>query len=284
MTDYAEDVAGRSSVSFDRDTALEPIGLSTFEGRLEPRWWIGRGPHGGYVGALVLRAMTLSLDDPGRAPRSFTVHFANAPANGRVTISCALERSGRSLSTVSARMTQGETLIALALGAFSLPREGAERNDARMPETPAPEELEPLPRGEGSIASFMENFDMRWAIGAPPGSGAPVALAGGWIRMADPQPPDPVHVTCLMDAWPPPLFSSTRERFAAPTIELTVHFLAPLPPPDAEPGDFYLGSFETRTVFEGFFEEEGELWTRDGRLLARSRQLAIVLPLRERAR
>jgi hypothetical protein len=45
-----------------------------------------------------------------------------------------------------------------------------------------------------------------------------------------------------------------------------------------EPDDFVLGRFRTRTVAEGFLEEDGELWTTTGVLLAQSRQLAIMLP------
>jgi len=35
--------------------------------------------------------------------------------------------------------------------------------------------------------------------------------------------------------------------------------------------------FRTRVVHEGFLEEDGEIWSRDGRLLAQSRQLAILV-------
>ena len=44
------------------------------------------------------------------------------------------------------------------------------------------------------------------------------------------------------------------------------------------PGEFVLGRFSSRLLHDGFFEEDGELWAPDGRLLAQSRQLAIVLP------
>jgi acyl-CoA thioesterase len=226
--------------------------------------------------------MIQTLDDPGRDPRSFTVHFSNAPANGPVTIECAIERAGRSLSTLSARMRQHDRLIALALGAFSAPRQSFEVSDARMPDAPAPEALDRMRAQEDGLPKFLDNFDMRWAIGSPPGSEALEALAGGWVRTAGHDIADPVVVTCFMDAWPPPLFSRVRKIFAAPTIDLTVHFLAPLPSPGAEGDEFYLGSFVTRTVNDGFFEEDGELWTRDGRLLARSRQLAIVAPMPKR--
>ena len=45
----------------------------------------------------------------------------------------------------------------------------------------------------------------------------------------------------------------------------------PLPP------DWVLGRFSTRTARDGFLEEDGEIYSRDGRLLAQSRQLALSL-------
>lgn len=63
-------------------------------------------------------------------------------------------------------------------------------------------------------------------------------------------------------------------------IDLTVHFRAPLPPPGASPEDHVLAVFRSTTAREGFWEEDGELWSRGGVLLAQSRQLALVLPER----
>jgi acyl-CoA thioesterase len=61
-----------------------------------------------------------------------------------------------------------------------------------------------------------------------------------------------------------------------PTVDLTIHFRAPVPA-DARPEDFYLGVFRSRTLRAGFAEEDGEIWTRSGVLLAQSRQLAMLL-------
>ena len=36
----------------------------------------------------------------------------------------------------------------------------------------------------------------------------------------------------------------------------------------------------TRVIHEGFFEEDGVIWASGGTVLAQSRQLAIVLPVR----
>jgi acyl-CoA thioesterase len=64
---------------------------------------------------------------------------------------------------------------------------------------------------------------------------------------------------------------------AVPTIDLTVHFRASLPLKEAKAEDYYLTVFRAREAREGFFEEDGEIWSRDGILVAQSRQLAILM-------
>ena len=59
-------------------------------------------------------------------------------------------------------------------------------------------------------------------------------------------------------------------------MDLTVHFRRELPLPGARPDDFHLVVFRTRVVESGFLEEDGEVWSRDGLLLAHSRQLAAL--------
>jgi len=56
-----------------------------------------------------------------------------------------------------------------------------------------------------------------------------------------------------------------------------VHFRTPLPPSGAAPADAYLAVFRSGPARHGFVEEDGELWSRDGTLLAQSRQLALLL-------
>ena len=124
---------------FDVDTALEALGAGRFEGRIDRGWWIQRGPNGGYVTAIALRAAVLAVREAERAPRSLTVHFTRPPDEGPVQLETRVERSGRSLSTVSVRMLQRGRLVALALAALSKPRPGPELDRLRMPEVPPPE-------------------------------------------------------------------------------------------------------------------------------------------------
>jgi acyl-CoA thioesterase len=224
----------------------------------------------------MLRALEAALGDPGRAPRSVTVHYLTPPKEGLVTVVCRVERTGRALSTLSARMHQDDRLIALALAAFSEPwPAGIELDDAAPPDVPPPEALEP-PSWERP--RFAENFDTRHALGTTPFSGADEALTGGWIRLNEPQIADDVFVMMLADAWPPAVFQLVEGFFPVPTVELTVHFRVALPLAGATAEDFHLVRFQTTLIRDGFLEEDGAIWSRDGQLLAQSRQLALVLP------
>ena len=49
---------------------------------MSERWWVGKGPNGGYVAAVILRAIQASASAE-RAPRSLTVHYLRAPLAGR---------------------------------------------------------------------------------------------------------------------------------------------------------------------------------------------------------
>ncbi len=57
---------------FDRDTAVSLTGRDgsrcTFAADVSPDWRAGRGPHGGYLAAMLLRALTVAVDEEGAHP------------------------------------------------------------------------------------------------------------------------------------------------------------------------------------------------------------------------
>ena len=73
-------------MDFDRDTEVRPAGEGVYEGQVADGWSTPRGPLGGYVMAIVLRAMQLEVGDAARQPRSFTVHFLRPPSVGPVVV------------------------------------------------------------------------------------------------------------------------------------------------------------------------------------------------------
>ncbi len=263
-------------MSFDADTALRPAGDGAWEGEIADGWQTPRGPLGGYVMAIVLRAMELAVDDPERQARSATMHFMRVPEAGPVTARATVERAGRSLSTLSARLEQDGKLLGLALAAYSKPWEGPLLDESPMPEVDPPEGREPLASGparEGGPPPFMGNLTMQKRFGEHAFTGAERAEVGGWLGLLEERPLDAPAVALLADAWLPAPWPRLKALAPAPTIDLTVHFRSPLPIEDA----LLLGRFRSRYVRDGFFEEDGELWAPDGTLVAQSRQLGLLL-------
>ena len=225
--------------------------------------------------AIVLRGLSLAIADETRQPRSLTVYFLRPPAVGAITVRPTVERAGRSLTTASARLEQEGTLLALALGAFSGPWPGPLLSEAPMPDVEQPPDRISPPRDlpDARRPPFTDLVTMQGRFGAAPFSGADRAEAGGWLGLYEERPIDALSVLVLADAWYPAPWPRLRALAPAPTVEMTVHFRAPLPLPDS----LLLGRFRTQLVRDGFFEEDGELWAPEGTLIAQSRQLALLI-------
>ncbi|MPY96125.1 MAG: hypothetical protein GEV08_24600 [Acidimicrobiia bacterium] len=270
---------------FDEDTAVEPRGEGRFHLHVSRDWWVVLGPNGGFVAAVLLRACAAVVDEPDRTPRTLTVHYLVPPREGPADIEVTVERAGRGVTYLSARLFQDGKLLALAVSAFSGPRPSVtEFSHGAMPEVPPPRKCLRLVADDAGIP-VRHRWETLWGVGPLPGSAEPdpgEIEVGGWIRLAEPSPLDHVVLAAMADAWLPPIVSLPEPPTSAvPTVELTVHFrdrerLAALAP-DA----WCLAVFRSETAQEGFIEEDGEIWSADGRLLAQCRQLAVLLPLPE---
>jgi len=203
------------------------------------------------------------------------MHFLRVPAAGPVRVTATVERSGRSLTSVTARLEQDGKLLGLAIGAYSHPWESPLLNDAPMPETEAPDQRRPpqasLPNA--TPPAFLERLTMQHRFGDLPFTRSEHGDTGGWLGLREGRPLDALSLAVLADAWFPAPWPRLSALAPAPTIDLTIHFRAPLPLPDT----LLLGRFECRLVRDGFFEEDGMLWAPDGTLVAQSRQLGLLL-------
>ena len=257
--------------NFERDTAVSAAGDGAFDCQIHPEWWVVAGPNGGYLAAIVVRALEAVVPQ-ARALRSLTMHYMRAPEAGEAVVRVETVREGRSVSFLRAELEQGGRAQATAQAIVASQREGIDLDDARAPEVPAPEELPARAQVRREAPPFAQNFDFRAAIGGRPFSGAEEAVTGGWLRPTDGYVEiDAALAVALCDSWFPAVFTAVEAPLAVPTLDLTVHLRATLP----QPAGWVLGQFRTRRARDGFLEEDGELFSRDGELLAQSRQLAL---------
>ncbi len=278
---------------FERDTAVEPLGDGRFRAHISPSWWIVMGPNGGYVAAILLRAVVAAVDDPSRRPISATFHYLRPPVEGDVEVEVTIERSGRSVTNVSARMTQDGRLLVLAMVALGTPREGSLEFDETdglpraLDGSPVPRwsEIEPAPIDPERDIPMRARYEMRWGFGGVPFSGEPGATAetGGWLRLKESPEVDEMVLVAMSDAWMPPVFSRASEQLAVPTVDLTVHFrgrpsdVLSGPAAGGEEAAWCFVRFASPVARDGYLVEHGSVWDSTGRLLADVRQLAVVM-------
>jgi len=262
------------SNGFDADSAVEPLGDGAYRGTITPAWFAPPGPNGGFIAAVVLRAIRAEVGDPQRVPRSLTLHYLRPPAAGEVRVEVTVERSGRTATTCSARLFQDDRLLTIALCVLGTGWVGAVDWSAPMPEAPPPEEVEEMSLPGGRPVIF-DHLETRAVFGPAPFSDGDEAVTGGWLRTRRPAQMSHELLCLYADAWWPAPFGVVDRVVAAPTLDLTIHFRGQPDPDDS----LCLVRFRSLASAEGTFDEEGEVWSRDGRLLVQSRQLALLRDL-----
>jgi len=265
---------------FELNTAGESLGGGRYRAMLDAGWWVGAGPNGGYLNAILVHACEAEIADPARLCRSFTTHFLSRASAGEVILSVVLERTGRSMSSVRVTMMQEDRTIAVALGAFSIGREGPSFTDVSLPEVPRPESVSApgfdpaIP--ESAIPEMARRYEQKWVIGDRAFSGGREARIGGWMRLPDGESVDAAVLCAFADAWMPAMFSRVGGPWGITTVDLTVHIRS-LPPADHDGWCFV--EFRSSASLDGFCEEDGIIWAGDGTLLAHTRQLMALLPM-----
>ena len=264
-------MSGGSHPSLVEAVAVSSLGGGRYRGSIAPEWFGPPGPNGGYIAALMLRAIRAEIDDAERRPRSLTLHYLRPPAEGEAEVEVTVEREGRSATTCSARIVQGGRTMTLGLCVLSHDYEPAMSWTAEPPEAPTPEEIDALPSSERAPAIF-EQLETRPVWGSLPFTGGPDPVAGGWLRSRGDDDMTSELIALYTDAWWPAPFSVLETFTPAPTLELTIHFRE-----RPEPGDATaLVRFTADASIGGIFDERGDVWDRNGRLLAQSRQLALL--------
>jgi acyl-CoA thioesterase len=272
--------------AFDRAIAVAPAGDGRYSAVVDPGWSAPMGPNGGYLAAIVVRALEAELDPTGeRRLRSLTCHYLRRPADGPIELEVEQLRSGRRFTSARVTVRQDGREVIAALAALAVP-DLAEVGSW----LPAPPAVDPPPTGDGGWAPWYEQMpallrQVRIAprIGGTLFSGRALepgaaAESGGWIELSERRGIDTALVALCTDVWWPPSLEPLTEPAGVPTIDLTIHFRADLPRQPL-PDQPILGVFRSAAATGGLVEEDGVVFAADGTLLAQSRQLALFTPL-----
>ncbi|GHE11249.1 hypothetical protein GCM10010339_70180 [Streptomyces alanosinicus] len=263
---------------FDRDSAVTRREPGVYDIELSAGWTIFGAVNGGFLLAVLGRALADALPHPD--PFALSAHYLTASRPGPAVVRTEAVRTGRTLSTGQASLFQyddegNEVERIRVLASYgdlaALPDDV--RTTAVPPAIPPLEQCfgaddapEPVPGGSAIAGRLMLKLDpatLGWALGAPSGKGE----MRGWFGLADGRDPDPFSLLLAVDALPPTAFEIGIQGWV-PTVELTVHVRR-----RPAPGPLRV-SITTRNLAGGFLEEDAEVWDSEDRLVAQSRQLA----------
>ncbi|MCK6550912.1 thioesterase family protein [Myxococcota bacterium] len=248
-----------------------------YEGTLDASWYQGRGVYGGVLAASILRAMRAEVPDTERLPRSLTVHFAAPAIAGPARLEVGVEREGTRVSHLFARVLQADKPVAIATSTFAASRREAVHYDrSTRPAVPPPSDVDFIPWNP-FFPVFVKHFELAFAYGSIPYSGAEHPRLGGWMRLAEPTLLDAPLAAAYLDAWPPGVLAVVTEPRAAASVDLRIDFFTELPRPSARTGEHHLVTVESSFASDGYTEELRELWSEDGVRLAQCRQLIALL-------
>lgn len=260
--------------AFETETAVRAVDTGTWAVDLSTNWDIAGNANGGYAMTPVLRALEELGGHPD--PISVTTHFLRPiQGGGRAHVSAHVVRRGRTVSVAQGVLVQDgkdRLTVTAALGDLSGDDGAGPSIDRSPPDLAGPDEcVDRMGEVQGVDLAIASRVDVRLPPDRTLAGGSDEAVTEGWIRLADGTPPSAMALPLFADAFPPSLFSRLGPVGWVPTIELTVQVRR------RPAAGWVQARFECDDLADGRMIESGTLWDADGRVVARSRQLGLLL-------
>ena len=235
-------------------------------------WLQGRTAYGGLTGALCVEAAARLYGD---LPPLRSAHFALAgPASGRLAVSAATVRRGKSAVVIEAAVSGEAGPAARALLTYGGARESRIlRAGDPPPQVPAPEACAPFFHAERR-PGFSRHFDVRLAAGARPLTPGAEPRTCVWIRHGDGETPGGLPaLVALADAIPSPALVLFPEFAPFSTMTWSLDLAAAEP---ASASGWWLLDSVIDAAGDGYATQDMRLWSGEGELVARARQMVSV--------
>ncbi|GLW94809.1 hypothetical protein Aglo03_56250 [Actinokineospora globicatena] len=239
--------------------------------RVDESWRSWTGAHGGLLAGIALEHAGRLV--PGLPARAVHVSFLSAVRSDEVRVSADLVKSGRSSSTVTARLEAGDKLALLATATFGGGDTGPDSPALALPPVPDVNDLAPFTLPPG-LVPFAQHIEFR-PVGSVPLSGGDSPVLTSWVRLVAPPARPESAATVLLDVLAPALYATRTTPVPIPTVELAVHFTEAAHTFPA--ADWAFARIHTEHATAGWCVDASELWTRDGTLIATARQTRRIL-------
>lgn len=235
-------------------------------------WMQGRTAYGGLTAALCLdAALPLSAGLPIRAAQ---VAFVG-PVNGTVRCRPQLLRQGKNTVFVSVRMTGDDGVLAECIFTFGAARASSlTLSELPPPAVPKAADAGNYFRKEGHGPTFAQNFDIRFAGGSIPMSGAKDADVSIWMRHRDPETPNnAIALLALADAPPP----AAMAMFTAPARISSMTWMTEFLTEDIVTDDrWFLARHTAQTALNGYSSQQMVMWNTAGAPVMIGRQTIAI--------
>jgi acyl-CoA thioesterase len=260
---------------FDEATAVS-AGDSRWRGSTSDNYWAFVGPFGGATAATILRAL---IDHPERSgdPLALTVNYCAPIAQGAFDLDVCLVKANRSSQHWCVELTQdGGEVATLATAVFAERRPSWSHQPATFPNATPFERIMPYPR---LAMSWANQYDFRFVEGEPKfGSGPAGAMLDArsklWISDRIPRKIDALSLMAMSDAFFGRIFHARQELVPVGTVSLATYFHASSADLAHENITCVLGVADAKIFHRSYGDQNGELWSPSGRLLATTTQIA----------
>jgi len=265
---------------FDTETTSRQISDNHWQLNLSPNWNIAQNPNGGYLLACLLKAMSTLVPET-LDPVAMTTHYLRPGLPDTMAdLQANVVRIGKRTATVTGSLEQEGKPRLTCTATFGI-LEKADEGDANTnnryltilpPDLPAPAECTTRSNLAQAVElPIMNRLEVRIDPQFAESDNQPDAIITGWIRFKDERPVDLLALPLFCDAFPPAVFTLYGAIGWVPTIELSVHTR------NHPCNGWIKGAFSVGDLAGNLFIEDGILWDENNQLVARSRQLQMIL-------
>ncbi|MFY9468659.1 MAG: thioesterase family protein [Solirubrobacterales bacterium] len=287
------------TISFDQAVSVRSAGDRRYSGAIHPSWDGPLTTHGGILAAIGLSAIETEVNaERATQVRSLTCQFLRPPKHGELEVVVEPLRAGRRISSSRALISQDDRVLISMLATHSARgmHEAARWSPNIPAANPAPSrdaarrDFATYRRDGGGWVEMPEQAPPYFhrvliapqfgdpVFAGPPADDGDGTENGGWLALPEARPIDPTFLTFCVDAFWPSVFQPLRELVAAPTLDLTIHYRAELPPEGLVDQPLLVHN-RTVAMLGGLADSDSRVFSTDGSLLAQARQLQLVTPI-----